>query len=107
MEKEVRLTETVTDQKGNKIATLITVLNGDGKTPEIVTYGDGSTVIGYNDNGRPIVRSIDERQIKNERQKFMAAAIKEQKTLCEENGVDPDLVNIIGAEREEKKDAKK
>ena len=32
----------------------------------------------------------------------MAAAIKEQKKLCVENGVDPDLVNIIGLEKKER-----
>ena len=30
---------------------------------------------------------------------MMAEAIKEQKKLCIANGVDPDLVNIINAEK--------
>lgn len=38
-------------------------------------------------------------RIKDEKQKFMAEAIKEQKKLCIENGVDPDLVNILNAEK--------
>ena len=30
----------------------------------------------------------------------MAEAIKEQKNICVENGVDPSLVNYFGAEKE-------
>ena len=38
----------------------------------------------------------------NAKRELMAAAIKEQKKLCVENGVDPDLVNIIGLEKKER-----
>ena len=48
----------------------------------------------------PIIRKDYDHIIKKAETKFMAEAIKEQKAFCEENGVDPDLVNIINAERE-------
>ena len=45
--------------------------------------------------------------LRNTQKEFMAAAISEQKSLCEENGVDPSLVNVVGAEKKTDIDEKK
>lgn len=100
MEKEIKLKQDVVDNNGNTIATIVVVLNGDGSTPNPMTAGSSaSRIIGYNDDGTAIISNNDEELIKTAQQKFMAEAIKEQKKLCVENGVDPDLVNILNAEK--------
>lgn len=104
IKKTVGLSEDVKDNNGVVIAHLSTELTGMGETPRITTVVGSSTVIGYADNGTPIMASSDEEKqqiIKDAEQKMMAIAIKEQKKLCVENGVDPDLVNIIGLEKKE------
>lgn len=99
MEKQIYLKENIKDNNGNVIATMATTLNGDGATPSIVTLGGEGSIIGYSDDGRAIVERADDQLIKAKRQEFMSKAIEEQKKLCIENGVDPELVNIINAER--------
>lgn len=101
MQKTVILTDEVKDDK-RVVARMRVVLNGDGSTPNVMTMGMDSP-IGYNDNGTPIFPEVDEDLLKQAQQKMMAEAIKEQKQLTEENGGDPDKVNIIGAEKENDK----
>lgn len=101
MQKTVILTDEVKDDK-RVVARMRVVLNGDGSTPNVMTMGMDSP-IGYNDNGAPIFPEVDEDLLKQAQQKMMAEAIKEQKQLTEENGGDPDKVNIIGAEKENDK----
>ena len=98
MLKEVKLVQNV--KNGEQIiATFQTFLRGDGATPSITTVGGYNTIIGYNDDGSAIISHDNDSLIEMERQKFRAEAIKEQKRLCVENGVDPDLVNILNAEK--------
>lgn len=100
MYKVVRLVKTIKDKDGNDIATIQVDLNGDGSTPSPLTAIYGSAqIIGFNDDGSPIYNMELKQRIKDEEQEFMAEAIKEQKKLCIENGVDPDLVNILNAEK--------
>lgn len=99
MEKTTILTHEVKDVNGNTIANMITYLNGDGSTPIIQTNGTGG-IIGYADNGEVILDDNIDNLIEIEQKKMMVEAIKEQKNLCVENGVDPSLVNYFGAEKE-------
>lgn len=100
MEKTVFLSDEVKDNQGNVVASLSTALHGDGATPIVQTVGSGASgIIGYKDNGEPILSKSTDAIIENAQQNFMAEAIKEQKKLCVENGVDPDLVNILNAEK--------
>lgn len=96
--KEISLYEEVKDEYGGVKYRIDTVLKGDGETPVLRTIGLGKPM-GYKDNGEAIIPEIDEDELKERQKNFMAEAIKEQKALCVENGVDPDLVNIINAER--------
>lgn len=102
IKKTVILTDTIENTKGQKIAEMQTYLTGDGSTPTVMTMGT-SEPIGYTDQGKVILPDDDDEIIKKRQQEFMAAAIGEQKTLCKENGIDPSLVNIIGAENKEDK----
>lgn len=83
----------------DKSFAMSTVLQGDGATPVVQTMGF-DTPTSYKDDGTPVYTTPDE-QIKEAQKEFMAAAIAEQKSLCKENGVDPDLVNKVGAEKEQ------
>ena len=96
MKKEVLLTDTVTDDSGNNIAMMKVVLDGDGSVPNIMTQG---LTVGYRDDGTPIIPDDDD-LLKQAHQKMMAAAIKEQKQLTEDNGKDPSVVNKYGAEHQ-------
>lgn len=99
VQKKIVLTEKV-NYNGEEIATLQVNLFGDGATPAILTFGNGmSGVIGYRDDGTVILDENVDRVIEEARTKFMAKAIKEQKKLCVENGIDPELVNILNAEK--------
>lgn len=98
MIRELKLVHDVKDN-GRTIATFQTYLRGDGATPQITTIGGVNTIIGYNDDGSAIISREDDSLIEMERQKFRAEAIKEQKKMSVENGVDPDLVNILNAEK--------
>ena len=98
------ITETVlkgqhVDEKGNILADLSVVLNGDGSTPNVQTLGR-TNLIGYDDNGIPIVAKVDEESLRADQAEFMKAAIKKQKELSEANGIDPSVVNYFGAENE-------
>lgn len=102
LKKTIVLTDTIENANGDEIAEMQTYLTGDGSTPVIRTMGL-SEPIGYSDDGRAILPDQDDKVIEKRQQEFMAAAIGEQKTLCKENGIDPSLVNIIGAENKEDK----
>lgn len=82
----------------DKSFAMSTVLQGDGATPIVQTIGF-DTPSEYKDDGTPVYAKPDD-AIKEAQKEFMAAAIAEQKSLCKENGVDPDLVNKVGAEKE-------
>lgn len=97
-ETTTTLTYIKKNEKGQQEYGLRTVLAGDGKTPRVMTVGF-DTPIGFDDTGKPIYREIDE-ELEQVQQEFMAEAIKEQKKLSEANGIDPSVVNIIGAEKE-------
>lgn len=99
IKKEIRLTEDINDMNGNVCATFQTTLKGDGSTPELMVIGGQNSIIGYTDQGLPIVDKQVDKLINDKKAEFRARAIKEQKALCVENGVDPELVNIINAER--------
>ena len=103
MQKNITLIEKIYDYQNKEIATMQTVLSGDGSTPKITVFGNGlSGIIGYNDDGTVIIDNSLNDIIDNAKIKFMAKAIKEQKKLCIENGVDPDLVNMISTRKEGK-----
>ena len=87
------------DEKGNVLADLSVVLTGDGSTPNVQTLGR-TNLLGYDDNGMPIVANINEEALKADHAEFMKAAIKKQKELSEANGIDPSVVNYFGAENE-------
>lgn len=97
--QQIQLQKTIYDENGRHVAQMHTYLNGDGETPVVTTIGGIGRIVGYNDDGTAITTKEDDELIKSEQTKFMATAIKEQKALCIEKGVDPDLVNIINAER--------
>lgn len=100
-EKNIVLRKDIKKADGTVIAVMVAYLTGDGSTPSIQTSGAPNyhSVIGYKDDGTPIINHEDDILIENAQQNFMAEAIKEQKKLCVENGVDPDLVNILNAEK--------
>ena len=95
---EIKKTVNLTYVADDKSFAMSTVLKGDGSTPVVQTMGfDAPTA--YKDDGTPVYTTPDE-QIKTAQKEFMAAAIAEQKSLCEENGVDPSLVNVVGAAKQ-------
>lgn len=100
-EKNVILKKNVKNEKGIVIAVMVTYLTGDGSTPIIRTSGTENycNIAGYEYDGMPIISNKDDVIIYNAQQSFMVEAIKEQKKLCVENGVDPDLVNILNTEK--------
>lgn len=102
---EIKKTVNLTYMADDKSFAMSTVLQGDGATPIVQTMGF-DTPTAYKDDGTPVYTTPDE-QIKTAQKEFMAAAISEQKSLCEENGVDPSLVNIVGAEKKADIDEKK
>ena len=97
MKKTVVLTDEVKDSNDQLIAQMRVILNGDGSTPNVMTMGTDNP-IGYNDDGTPIFPDIDDSLIKSAQQRMMAQAIKVQKELTKENGIDPSVVNIYGDE---------
>lgn len=101
MKKTVVLTDEVKDSDERLIARMRVVLDGDGSTPNVMTMGTDNP-IGYNDDGTPIFPDIDDSLLKSAQQRMMAQAIKVQKQLTKENGIDPSVVNIIDAEKENK-----
>lgn len=100
MKKIVTLVEDIKDNNGQVVASMLTALRGDGSTPVIQTSSSNQgSIIGYHDDGSVILAESTDTLIANAEQKFRAEAIKEQKKLCIENGVDPNLVNILHAEK--------
>lgn len=95
---EIKKTVNLTYIAPDESFAMSTVLQGDGATPVVQTVGF-DTPTAYKDDGTPVYTTPDE-QIKEAQKEFMAAAIAEQKSLCKENGVDPSLVNKVGAEKE-------
>lgn len=96
---DIKKTVNLTYMSDDKSFAMSTTLRGDGTTPVVQTIGF-DTPTAYKDDGTPVYTTPDE-QIKTAQKEFMAAAIAEQKSLCEENGVDPSLVNIVGAEKKQ------
>lgn len=95
----VNLEKKVTDENGNVLYTITTTLLGDGATPLVQTMLGTKVPIGYTDDGMPIYKEFDEAEISKNEQEFMANAISLQKTLSTQNGIDPSVVNMIGAEK--------
>ncbi|EJO11941.1 hypothetical protein AWRIB568_211 [Oenococcus oeni AWRIB568] len=58
--------------------------------------------MGFNDDGSPIMPQVDEEKLLADQQSFMSRAITVQKVLSQSNGIDPSLVNMIGAENDSK-----
>ena len=102
---EIKKTVNLTYMADDKSFAMSTVLQGDGATPIVQTMGF-DTPTAYKDDGTPVYTTPDE-QIKTAQKEFMAAAIAEQKSLCKENGIDPSLVNVVGAEKKTETDEKK
>ena len=100
MHKTIVLEDDVKDEQG-VTAQMRVVLTGDGSTPEVMTRGE-KVLAGYNDDGSPLYQQVDENALQSAQQKFMSAAIKEQKQLTADNGGDPSKVNVIGAETAQK-----
>lgn len=99
--KTIILSGDVQNDDGKTFAKMQTVLKGDGSTPVVMTMGSNE-IKGFDDKGQPIFAEIDEDKLKLAQQEMQAEAIKQQKALCIENGVDPNLVNIINAEKKVK-----
>lgn len=99
---EIKKTVQLQYMADDKSFAMSTVLKGDGATPVVQTIGF-DTPSEYKDDGTPVYNTPDE-QIKEAQKEFMAAAIAEQKSLCKENGVDPNLVNKVGAEKQAEKE---
>ena len=97
MEKVTIITDTVLNASGDEFAHMRVVLTGDGSTPNIQTIGTKNR-IGYHDDGTPIVAKEDDEILKQHQQAMMAEAIKSQKILSKEKGIDPSVVNKIGDE---------
>lgn len=95
---QTKLEEDIKDKNGNLIAHMVTTLNGDGSTPVVMTVAN-SEPIGYMDDGHAIIPKLDSGIIAPAQEKFMAKAIQTQKVLSEQNGINPDVVNMIGAEK--------
>lgn len=95
---EIKKTVNLTYMAPDESFAMSAMLTGDGSTPIVQTMGF-DTPSEYKDDGTPVYTTPDE-QIKTAQKEFMAAAIAEQKSLCKENGVDPDLVNKVGAEKQ-------
>lgn len=95
---EIKKTVNLTYMAPDESFAMSTMLTGDGSTPVVQTMGF-DTPTAYKDDGTPVYTTPDD-QIEMAQKEFMAAAISEQKSLCKENGVNPDLVNKVGAEKQ-------
>lgn len=94
---KLTLNEDVKDDDNNPFAKLSVTLLGDGATPNVQTELTHQ-LVGYNDFGQPVYANIDQKKLETEQQMFMAKAIAVQKSLTQANGINPDVVNVIGAE---------
>lgn len=99
MKKVIVLSDEAKDKHGNVLLEMSVYLHGDGATPNVMAKWNHD-IIGYADDGTPIYLNYSETDVKNAQAEFMAEAIKEQKKFSAENGIDPSVVNIIGAEKE-------
>lgn len=97
IKKETHLRYEYKDEKGNVLARISTVLTGDGTLPSVLTQGGDQFTIGYDDYGTPIYAKVQEAELAEYQRLFMAEAIKEQKRMTAENGLDPNIVNTNGA----------
>lgn len=102
---ELTLNEEIKNNAGHVFAKMSVTLTGDGSTPNVMTE-QFSQYIGFDDFGNPIYPEVDENILSDNQQKFMAKAIAVQKSLTQANGINPDVVNIIGAELGGNNDAK-
>ena len=94
---ELTLNEEVKNGAGNVFAKMSVTLTGDGSTPNVMTE-QVHQYIGFDDLGNPMYPEVDESILSDKQQKFMANAIAVQKSLTQANGINPDVVNVIGAE---------
>lgn len=88
----------IDEQTGNTLMNMRTTLLGDGSTPQTLVYGGEDSIIGYNDDGTVRIASATKEERDKNLVKFRARAIKEQKELSKENGIDPNVVNNYGDE---------
>lgn len=94
---ELTLNEEVKNSAGNVFAKMSVTLTGDGSTPNVMTE-QVHQYIGFDDFGNPMYPEVDTDILADEQKKFMANAIAVQKSLTQANGINPDVVNVIGAE---------
>lgn len=99
IKKETHLRYEYKDEKGNILARISVVLEGDGTLPNVLTQGGEQFIIGYDDYGTPIYAQVQEAELAELQRQFMAEAIKEQKRMTAENGLDPNMVNTNGAKQ--------
>ena len=102
---ELTLNEEVKNNAGNIFAKMSVTLTGDGSTPNVMTE-QVRQYIGFDDLGNPMYPEVDASILADEQKKFMANAIAVQKSLTQANGINPDVVNVIGAELGGNNDAK-
>lgn len=102
---ELTLNEEVKNSAGQVFATMSVTLTGDGSTPNVMTE-QFRQYIGFDDFGNPMYPEVDADILADEQKKFMANAIAVQKSLTQANGINPDVVNVIGAELGGNNDAK-
>lgn len=102
---ELTLNEEVKNSAGHVFATMSVTLMGDGSTPNVMTE-QVHQYIGFDDLGNPMYPEVDASILADEQKKFMANAIAVQKSLTQANGINPDVVNVIGAELGGNNDAK-
>ena len=97
--KSITLDGTVVDeQTGNILMNMRTTLLGDGSTPQTLVYGGEDSIVGFNDDGTVRLAFATKEERDRNLVKFRARAIKEQKQLSKENGIDPSVVNNYGDE---------
>ena len=94
---ELTLNEEVKNNNGNIFAKMSVTLKGDGSTPNVMTE-QIHQYIGFDDLGNPMYPEVDNDILADKQQQFMAHAIAVQKSLTQANGINPDVVNVIGAE---------
>lgn len=99
IKKSITLDGTVIDeQTGDTLMNMRTTLLGDGATPQTLVYGSEDSIVGFNDDGTVRIASTTKEERDKNLVKFRARAIKEQKELSKENGIDPSVVNNYGDE---------
>ena len=94
---ELTLNEEIKNNAGQVFAKMSVTLTGDGSTPNVMTE-QVSKYIGFDDFGNPMYPEVDADILAEKQQKFMANSIAVQKSLTQANGINPDVVNVIGAE---------